>query len=75
MHEFAKYLLKNAASVILIFVPVVILFIGMRFFVPREDYSLVFVLVIVFCVIAIILIYDRATHRPISYSEQAQAPD
>jgi hypothetical protein len=71
MHELAKYLLKNAVYVILAFAPLIFLFIGMRFFVSREYYSLVFILVTIFCVIAIILIYDRATHRPISYREQS----
>ncbi len=75
MHELPKYLLKEAAYILLIFAPVVFLAIVMRFFVPREDYSLVFILVIIFCVVAIILIYDRATHRPISYREQAEALD
>jgi hypothetical protein len=75
MHELAKYLLKNAAYVVLFFAPVIFLFIGVRFFVPRENYSLAFVLIIVFCVLAVILIYDRATHRSVSYSEQAEALD
>jgi hypothetical protein len=72
MHEFVKYLFREIGFVVLIFVPLAILLIVMLF-VPRENYTLVFSLFIIFGVVAIILIYDRVTHRPISYNEQVNA--
>jgi hypothetical protein len=74
MDELVKYLLKQVGYVILIFAPVAILIIGMKLFVPKENYMLIFTLIIILGITALILIYDRRTNRPISYSEEAEAP-
>ena len=72
MDEWVKYLLKQAGYVFLIFGPVTILLIGIRLFVSTKDRSFVLILATFFYVIIVILIHDRATHRPISYREQAE---